>query len=176
MEDASSILIPAAVGALLGAAFAFLARWSERYPRAGARRALAYGLIACAALYVGLSFASDDPKAWFGIEMTGFAIFGSFALLGLIGSPWWLAVGFALHPLWHLQFHYLGTGAAFAPAWLTLGLTGFDLAVAAYVVYAILRGTDPALQRKARRSALGGDDEPQRPPTRNERRLAKRPR
>ncbi|CAN2532720.1 hypothetical+protein [Methylocapsa aurea] len=177
MEDASSILIPAAVGALLGVAFAFFARWSERYPQAGSRRALAYGLIATAALYVGLSFASDNPKAWFGIEMTGFAIFGSFALLGLVGSPWWLAIGFALHPLWHLQFHYLGTGAEFAPTWFTLGLTGFDLAVAAYVVYAVLRDADPALQRKARRPAiLDQDDEPQSPLTRNERRAAKKPR
>lgn len=175
MEDASSILIPAAVGALLGAAFVFLARWSERYPQAGSRRALAYGLIATAALYVGLAFASDDPKAWFGVEMTGFAIFGSFALLGLIGSPWWLAVGFALHPFWHLQFHYLGTGSVFTPAWFTLGLTGFDLVAAAYLVYAIVRGADPALQRRARPSTRGGD-EPQRPPTRNERRLAKKSR
>jgi hypothetical protein len=180
MEDASSILIPAAVGALIGVAFAFFARWSERYPQAGSRRALAYGLIATAALYVGLSFASDNPKAWFGIEMTGLAIFGSFALLGLVGSPWWLAIGFALHPFWHLQFHYLGTGSEFTPAWFTLGLTGFDLAVAAYVVYAILRGADPQLQRKPRPSAPsaagGEEEEPQRPLTRNERRVAKKSR
>lgn len=177
MEHASSILIPAAVGALVGAAFVFFARWSERYPQAGSRRALAYGLIATAALYVGLAFASDNPKAWFGIEMTGFAIFGSFALLGLVGSPWWLAIGFALHPFWHLQFHYLGTGSEFTPAWFTLGLTGFDLAVAAYVVYAILRGADPQLQRRRPSAALGeGLDEPGRPLTRNERRIAKKSR
>ena len=178
MEDASSILIPAAVGALLGAAFAFLARWSERYPQAGSRRMLAYALIATAALYVGLAFASDNPKAWFGIEMTGLAIFGSFALLGLVGSPWWLAIGFALHPFWHVQFHYLGTGSMFAPTWFTLGLTGFDLAIAAYVVYAVLRGADPQLERKPRPSApeAPGEDEPQRPLTRNDRRIAKKPR
>jgi len=178
MEDASSILVPAAVGALLGAAFAFLARWSERYPQGGSRRVLAYALIASAALYVGLAFASDNPKAWFGVEMTGFAIFGSFALLGLVGSPWWLAIGFALHPVWHLQFHYLGTGSEFTPAWFTLGLTGFDLAVAAYVVYAILRGADPQLERKPRPSAPVTDDEdaPERPLTRNDRRVAKKSR
>lgn len=169
MEDAS-FLIPAAVGALLGAAFACLARWSGRYPRAGARRLLAYALIATAALYVGLAFASENVKAWFGIEMTGLAIFGSLALFGLFGSPWWLAAGFALHPFWHLEFHYVGTGSGFTPDWLALGLSGFDLAAAAYVVYAMLRRADPSFLPQANSAA------PEQRLTRNERRLAKKQR
>lgn len=147
MEDASQIAIIIAVGALLGAGFVFLARWSARWPSLGSRRVLAYGLIATAALYVGFAFRSENIGAWLGIEMTGFAIYGSLAMLGLVGSPWWLVAGFALHPFWHLQFHYIGTGSAFTPEWFTLGLTTFDLLVAAYVAYAILRNADPALQR-----------------------------
>ncbi|PWB84331.1 MAG: hypothetical protein C3F11_01895 [Methylocystaceae bacterium] len=148
MEDASQIAIFVAVGALVGAAFVFLARWSARWPQFGARRALAYALIATAALYVGLAFRSDRIGAWLGIELTGFAVYASFALLGIVGSPWWLVAGFALHPFWHLQFHYVGTGSAFTPEWFTLGLTGFDVIAAAYVAYAILRDADPSLRRR----------------------------
>jgi hypothetical protein len=170
MEELTPILIPAASGALVGAGFIVLARLSARWPQLGGRRVLAYGLIAVAALYVGLAFASDNVKAWFGIEMTGFAVFGSFGLLGLVGSPWWLAAGYALHPFWHLQFHYLGTGSVFTPAWLALGLTGFDAAVALYLLVAIPTKFDPSLQRKASASA------PDVKLTRNERRLAKKSR
>lgn len=148
MQDAPQIAIFLGLGALLGAAFVFLARWSARWPSLGTRRILAYVLIATAALYVGLAFRSDNIGAWLGIEMTGFAIYASFALLSLAGSAWWLAAGFALHPFWHLQFHYVGTGSAFTPEWFTLGLTGFDLLVAAYVAYGILRKSDPSLQRR----------------------------
>lgn len=149
MEDAPQIAIIVAAGALLGAAFVFFARFSARWPQLGARRVFVYGLIATAALYVGFAFRSDRIGAWLGIELTGFAIYASFALLGLVGSPWWLAAGFALHPFWHLQFHYVGTGSAFTPEWFTLGLTGFDLIAAAYLAYAILRDADPSLRRSA---------------------------
>lgn len=169
MEELIPILIPAALGALLGAAFVLFARFSARWPQLGARRVLAFGLIAAAAVYVGLAFASDNLKAWLGIEMTGLAVYGSFALLGVVGSPWWLAAGYALHPFWHLQFHYIGTGSAFTPEWLTLGLTGFDAAVAAYLVFACLRGLHPT----PRRGALPA---PEAKLTRNERRLAKKSR
>jgi hypothetical protein len=170
MEELTPILIPAAIGSALGAGYVLLARLSARWPQLGARRVLAFALIATAALYVGLAFASDNVKAWLGIEMTGFAVFGSFGLLGLVGSPWWLVAGFALHPLWHVQFHYLGTGSVFTPAWLTLGLTGFDAAVALYVLVGILTGFDASLLRKARAAA------PDAKLTRNERRLANKSR
>jgi hypothetical protein len=169
MEDASQFLVPAAIGVLAGAVFVLFARWSARWPQAGGRRVLAYGLIATAALYVGLAFASDNVKAWFGIEMTGLAIFGSFAALGLVGSPWWLVAGFALHPAWHLQFHYLGTGSVFTPEWFSLGLTGFDAVAALYLVYALLRKADSSLLPKP--AAADAQD---RKITRNERRLEKK--
>jgi hypothetical protein len=169
MDELTPILLPVAVGALLGAGFVALARLSARWPQLGSRRMLGYALVATAALYVGLAFASDNVKAWFGIEMTGFAIFGSFGLLGLVGSPWWLVVGFALHPLWHVQFHYLGTGSVFTPDWFALGLSGFDAAAALYLLVAIIGGLDASLQRRAPAAA-------QEKLTRNERRLAKKPR
>jgi hypothetical protein len=170
MEDLIPILVPAAVGALLGAGFVVFARFSARWPQLGARRALGYALIATAAAYVGLAFASDNVKAWFGIEMTGLAIFGSFGLLGIVGSPWWLVAGFALHPLWHVVWHYLGAGSAFTPEWLALGLTGFDAAAAAYLVVAILAGRDASLLPKAPATAESVKL------SRNERRLAKKTR
>jgi hypothetical protein len=168
MEDAFPVLIPAAVGALAGAALVVIGRLTAGVPQLGARRVLAYALIASAALYVGLAFASDNVNAWLGIEMTGLAVFGSLGALGIVGSPWWLAAGLVLHPFWHLQFHYLGTGSVFAPEWFTLGLTGFDAIGAAYVVASILFKLDPAFLPKAR------PESEEAKLTRNERRLAKK--
>ena len=128
---------------------------------------LAYALVATAALYVGLAFASDNVKAWFGIEMTGFAIFGSFGLLGLVGSPWWLVVGFALHPLWHravpLSRHRLGVHAGLVRA-RPLRLRRRRRA---YLLVAILGGPTPPCS--ARRPAA-----PEERLNRNERRLSKK--
>jgi hypothetical protein len=154
MQDASQIAIFLGLGALLGAAFVFFARWSARWPQLGARRVLAYALIATAALYIGFALrASDNLGAWIGIEMTGVAIYGSFALLSLVGSAWWLAIGWLVHPFWDIQFHYIGTGSEFTPEWYALACAGFDVAVAAYVAYGISSKSDPSLQRPVRASA-----------------------
>lgn len=145
--DAPQIAISLGLGALFGAAFVWLARWSARWPALGSRKVLAYGLIATAALYVGFALRSpDNLTAWVGIEMTGVAIYGSFAMLSLVGSPWWLAAGWLVHPFWDIQFHYIGTGSAFTPDWYALACAGFDVLVAAYIAYGILTKSDPSLQ------------------------------
>ncbi|MBI1868395.1 MAG: hypothetical protein HYS06_08905 [Methylocystis sp.] len=139
MQDAL-LAIFLAVGLALGAGFVGLARWS----RFGARRVLVCGLIFAAAIYVGFATRAENVSAWLGVEMTGVAIFGSLALFALEGSLWWLAAGWALHPLWDIQFHYIGTGSAFTPQRYPLLCASFDVAVAAYVAYAALRKLDLA--------------------------------
>jgi hypothetical protein len=42
------------------------------------------------------------------IELRQVSAIGTVALLGLPGSPYWLAAGWALHPLWDYLLHYLG--------------------------------------------------------------------
>jgi hypothetical protein len=131
MQDALEFVIFPALGVLFGAGFIVLARWSGLK----VRQVLAYGLIAVAFVYVALSGRSENPGVWLGFEMTGVAIFGSFALLSIIGSPWWLVAGFALHPLWVIVFHYIGAGSAFIANWYVLANVAFDVTIAAYVAY-----------------------------------------
>jgi hypothetical protein len=54
-------------------------------------------------------------------------------VLGVRGSHWWLVAGWALHPIWDIALHYIGPGAAFAPAPYALACLGFDLVVAAAI-------------------------------------------
>jgi hypothetical protein len=141
MEDTLQFIIFPVLGALFGAGFVFLARWSGLK----VRQILAYGLIAACFVYVALSGRSDNPAVWLGFEMTGVAIFGSAALLSMIGSLWWLAAGFALHPVWVIVFHYVGAGSAFVPKEYSLANAAFDLTLAAYLIYEILRGPRSAI-------------------------------
>jgi len=141
MEDVLQFVIFPTVGVLFGAGFIFLARWSGLK----VRQILAYGLIASLFVYVALSGRSDNSTVWLGFEMTGVAIFGSAAMLSIIGSLWWLVAGFALHPIWVVVFHYIGAGSSFVPKEYSLANTGFDLTVAAYLIYEILRGPRSAI-------------------------------
>jgi len=131
MEDILQFVIFPSLGVLFGAGFIALTRWSGL----NARQIYAYGLIAAAFVYVALSGRSDNPTVWLGFEMTGVAIFGSLAMLSVIGSRWWLVAGFALHPAWVIVFHYIGAGSAFVPKEFSLANTGFDLTLAAFLVY-----------------------------------------
>ncbi|HXY59351.1 MAG TPA: PTS sugar transporter subunit IIA [Methylocystis sp.] len=140
MEDITDIAIFVALGAAFAGGLGFLARWGKQDPV----RICAYALIAVAFLYVGLSLSSDNPKSWTAIEMTGVALFGSAAGLSLIASPWFVVAGLALHPVWAIIFHYVGSGSAFTPAPLALATAGFDGALALFAAYTILQ-RKPAL-------------------------------
>lgn len=58
------------------------------------------------------------------------------ALLSLRGSPYWLAAGWALHPVWGVMLHYFGPGRPFAPWTYAIACVSFDLLVAAYIALA----------------------------------------
>ena len=49
---------------------------------------------------------------------------------------YWLAAGWAIHPLWDVVLHYLGAGHAFAPEAWAISCVSFDLLVAAYIALA----------------------------------------
>ena len=145
MEDITQIVIFVVLGAAFAGGVGFLASWSKQNPI----RICAYALIAVAFLYVGLSFSSDNPKSWTAIEMTGVAVFGSAAGLALIASPWFVVIGLALHPLWAIVFHFVGSGSAFTPAPVALGTAGFCGALALYAAVSIL-------QKKPASAAVSG--------------------
>lgn len=117
------------LGVVLGGAFLAFAR---RTPRAE-RRILATGLVVASLVYVGFALV-QTTILWLLIELLGAAIYGVIAWLGLRHSTWWLAAGWALHPLWDVGLHVWGAGRAFAPMWYAVACISFDILVAGYVV------------------------------------------
>jgi hypothetical protein len=135
MEDITEIVLFAALGVAFATGVAVLARWARQDPL----RICAYALIAVSFVYVGFAFGSDKPQSWTAVEMTGVAIFGSFAALSLVASPWFVVAGLALHPLWAIVFHVVGSGSSFTPAPFPLADAGFTGALALFAAYLIWR-------------------------------------
>ncbi|MBM3563380.1 MAG: PTS sugar transporter subunit IIA [Alphaproteobacteria bacterium] len=153
MLDTTEIAIFAAVGLVFALGLVALCRWSG----APAQRIAAYALIAVSFLYVGFAFRAEEAAPWVGFEMTGVAVFGTLAGMSIIGAPWWVVAGLALHPFYAIYFHYIGAGSQFAPAPFVIANAAFDVATALFVAYAALRGARkkptmaaeaPAPQRK----------------------------
>jgi len=117
-------VIEIVVGLFLGVGFVVLSR---KYAPS-----FAVGLVVTALIYVGLAIF-NGARTWIPIELAGVAIFAVFAWLGLKKSGWFLAAGWALHPLWDAGLHVYST--QFVPRWYIGGCIGFDLLVAAYIVY-----------------------------------------
>src|SRR5918995_6531226 len=78
----------------------------------------------------------DTSPIWMLVEIAQVFVFGTLALLGLRGSPYWIAAGWALHPLWDVVVHYVGPGRSFAPESWAISCVSFDLLVAVYIVIA----------------------------------------
>jgi hypothetical protein len=146
-------------GAVQGGMLVAVAFLLSRFTRDVVGRALlAVVLAAAAAIYVGFAAGTGQPTAWLVTEILGVALFGAMAVLGLRGSAWWLAAGWALHPVWDLALHYAGPGRSFAPDWYTVSCLGFDLIVAAYIaaVYGSRLGGGRATRRLHRRADVAG--------------------
>jgi hypothetical protein len=62
--------------------------------------------------------------------------FGTLGLYGWRGSPYWLALGYLLHPLWDFGAHHIGPGWSFAPQPYVIACISFDWVVAAYIFIA----------------------------------------
>ena len=117
------------------------------------RSLLAIVLIIAALAYVAFAVRAGEGAFWMVGELVGVGIYGIMGLLGLRGSPMWLAAGWALHPLWDVVLHYFGPGSSFAPISYTIPCVSFDLLVAVYIAIAygsgILGGCRAALRETA---------------------------
>jgi hypothetical protein len=92
--------------------------------------------------------------------LVGGIVFGTMALLGLRGSPWWLAAGWALHPLWDAGLHYFGPGSSFAPEPYAIACISFDWLVAAYIVVVYGLGLlSPGTYRRSDKAPIGAESE-----------------
>jgi len=128
-------------GAILAAILVIIAFLLSRFVRDVAGRSLlAIFLFAAAGAYFGFAILGRDlagtAPIWTLIELAQVIGFGTMGLLGLRGSPYWLAAGWALHPVWDYVLHYLGPGSSFAPMTYAIACVSFDLLVAAYIVIA----------------------------------------
>ena len=114
------------------------------------RALLAIVLVIAGGAYVGFAVAGNASGLWFLAELVQAVALGAFALLGLRGSPYWLAAGWAIHPLWDVVLHYLGAGHAFAPEAWAISCVSFDLLVAAYIALAHRLGLTGRSRNQAR--------------------------
>ena len=142
-------LVNGAIQALMLVAVAFLlSRFTKDIV---GRSLLAAFLFVAAGLYIVFAVRAGEDAYWVVGELVGVAVYGTMALRGLRGSAWWLAAGWALHPLWDVGLHYFGPGGSFAPVGYTITCVSFDMLVAAYVVvaYGLLARREPALRQGA---------------------------
>jgi hypothetical protein len=128
------LLVEGAVGAVPLIAIAYLL---SRFTRDILGRSLLVGsLFIAAAAYFGFAAWAGAAGVWILIELLQVLAFGAAALLGLRGSPYWIAAGWALHPLWDIGVHYVGPGNSFTPMAYPILCGAFDLVVVAYVALA----------------------------------------
>jgi hypothetical protein len=148
-------LINGAIQALVPVVLAFLlSRFVGDFV---GRSVLAIFLIMAAGSYQGFAIMAGDllgaGPIWAPVELVGGVVFGAMALLGLRGSPWWLAAGWAAHPIWDVVLHYFGPGGSFAPESYAIACLSFDLLVAGYVAvvygFGLLEDRGPALRQGA---------------------------
>ena len=133
-------------GAIYGAIFVGIAYAFSRHTR----QILVAGLIAAALFYVFFAARAHAGPVWLAAELAGVAIYGAMALRGLRGSAWWLAAGWALHPIWDVALHYVGPGRSFAPETYATACLTWD------PVVAVVIGASLVLRsRRAAATALG---------------------
>ena len=148
-------LVNGAIQALLPVVIAFLlSRFVGDFV---GRSVLAIFLIMAAGSYQGFAIMANDllgaGPIWAPVELVGGVVFGTMALLGLRGSPWWLAAGWAAHPIWDVVLHYFGPGSSFAPEPYVIACVSYDWLVAAYIAivygFGLLEVRSPALRQGA---------------------------
>ena len=104
------------------------------------RSVLVIFLFIAAGAYVGFATSGREVlgtgQVWMLVELVQVVGFGTLALLGLRGSPYWLAAGWALHPFWDVVLHYVGPGHSFTPWAYAIACDSFDWLVAIYIVIA----------------------------------------
>lgn len=121
-------------GAIGGAVLALVAFLLSRFAKdIVGRTLLATVLFAAAGAYLGFAFVAPVSRLWLLIELLQCVAVGVLGLYGWRGSPKWLALGWALHPLWDFVVHYIGPGT-FAPSTYVIACISFDWVVAAYVL------------------------------------------
>jgi hypothetical protein len=150
MTEAELIRAVLIEGAIGGAVLSLLAFLLSRFTKdIVGRTLLATVLFAAAGAYFGFAFAAPVSRIWLLVELLQVIAFGVLGLLGWRGSAYWLALGWALHPVWDFGLHYLGPGSSFSPWMYAIACISFDWVVTAYIVIRY-RGANRLTQSPAR--------------------------
>jgi hypothetical protein len=145
MTEAEVIRAALIEGAVGGAVLSLLAWLLSRFASdLAGRTLLATVLFAAAGAYLGFAVVGPAARVWLLIELLQAIAFGAIGLAGWKGPVKWLALGWALHPVWDFVLHYLGPGRPFAPLAYTIACISFDWIVAAYILIAYRGASRPA--------------------------------
>ena len=114
-EPNPNLIVPVLINGAVFAALAVIvpAFLLSRFTRdIFGRSVLVIFLFVAAGAYFGFATLGRDvvgsPAIWILIELAQVIVIGALALLGLRGSPYWIAAGWALHPFWDVVLHYMG--------------------------------------------------------------------
>ncbi len=124
----------------------WLSRWQGSRGASFERYLLAAFLVFMALVYVmRYLFVSTGRAAssWLCVEILGVPIFTALAVLGVKRSPWFLAIGIAVHGLAWDSWHY--RNSTYMPDWYIFACLAVDVTLGAYVAARI-----PAYQRASR--------------------------
>jgi len=92
-------------------------------------------LIIAAIIYIGfVCFHTAWPLLT--QELIGAVAYTFLAILGYRYSPYFLAIGWALHVFWDILLH---NPSAIAPQWYPGACLGFDIAIAVYILFLIAK-------------------------------------
>jgi hypothetical protein len=134
MTDAElfrAVLIEGAIG---GAVLSLIAFLLSRFTKdITGRTLLATVLFAAAGAYFGFAVTAPVSRIWLLIELLQCIAFGTMGLIGWRGSARWLALGWALHPVWDFGVHYVGPGRDVGPWTYAVACLSCDWVVAAYI-------------------------------------------
>jgi hypothetical protein len=98
------------------------------------RIVLALFLAAMPVVYILRWFLDRDGAGseWLWLELLGFVVYASLALLGLTVSPWYLAGGIAAHGIAWDIWHYF-TAETYMPHWYAIACMLVDVGLGVYV-------------------------------------------
>jgi hypothetical protein len=142
-EPNTEFIVPVLINGAISAAVAVIvpAFLLSRFTRdIIGRSVLVIFLFIAAGAYFGFATMGrevvDTQPIWMLVELAQVIVFGTLALLGLRGSPYWIAAGWVLHPFWDVVVHYIGPGHPFTPWTYAIACVSFDWLVALYIVVA----------------------------------------
>ena len=149
LTDAQLIRTVLIEGAIAGVVLSLIAFLLSRFvSEIAGRTLLATVLFTAAGAYFGFAVMAPVSRVWLLIELLQCIAFGVMGLIGWRGSAKWLALGWALHPVWDFGLHYLGPGHGIGPWTYAIACLSFDWVVAAYILIRYRGATGLTLSRE----------------------------